>query len=201
MGILTKNPDTYWSKSGDNISNTNSGNVGIGTTTPNQKLHVYNSTNGSNYVRIENPNSGASAIAGIILTNDSGTGGTQQVFSSNYGAGLANTYRVRTDSGLTGGIVLDTGSASAPIQIRTNGTTRVYIDTSTNGGNVGIGGTPNANAILDVQSTTKAFMPPRMTTAQKNAIASPTAGMVVYDSTLNKLCVYTGAAWETITSA
>ena len=66
-------------------------------------------------------------------------------------------------------------------------------------GNVGIGTTPNANAILDVTSTTKAFMPPRMTTTQKNAIASPTAGMLVYDSTLNKLCLYT-TAWQTVTS-
>jgi hypothetical protein len=67
--------------------------------------------------------------------------------------------------------------------------------------NVGIGTqAPNANAMLDVASTTKAFMPPRMTTTQKAAIASPTAGMVVYDSTLNKLCVYT-TAWETVTSA
>lgn len=69
-------------------------------------------------------------------------------------------------------------------------------------GRVGIGTTaPNANAILDVTSTTMAFMPPRMTTVQKGNVASPTAGMVVYDSTLNKLCVYTGAAWETVTSA
>lgn len=68
-------------------------------------------------------------------------------------------------------------------------------------GNVGIGTTaPNANAILDVTSTTKAFMPPRMTTVQKAAISTPTAGMVVYDSTLNKLCVYGAASWETITS-
>ena len=72
-----------------------------------------------------------------------------------------------------------------------------------NTGNVGIGTTPNANAILDVSSTTKAFMPPRMTTAQKFAVASPTAGMVVFDSTTQKLCVYTTTAstWETITSA
>lgn len=76
-------------------------------------------------------------------------------------------------------------------------TERMRIDSA---GNVGIGTTtPNANAILDVSSTTKAFMPPRMTTTQKNAIASPTAGMMVYDSTLNKLCVYT-TAWQTITS-
>ena len=68
-------------------------------------------------------------------------------------------------------------------------------------GNVGIGiATPNANAVLDVTSTTKAFMPPRMTTTQKNAIASPTAGMVVYDSTLNKLSVRGVSAWETVTS-
>jgi hypothetical protein len=69
-------------------------------------------------------------------------------------------------------------------------------------GNVGIGTTtPNASAALDVSSTTKAFLPPRMTTTQKNAIASPAAGMVVYDTTLSKLAVYTGSAWETITSA
>ena len=68
-------------------------------------------------------------------------------------------------------------------------------------GNVGIGTTtPNANALLDIASTTKAFMPPRMTSVQKAAIASPTAGMMVYDSTLNKLCVYGAAGWETITS-
>ena len=68
-------------------------------------------------------------------------------------------------------------------------------------GNVGIGiAIANANALLDVVSTTKAFMPPRMTSTQKNAIASPTAGMVIYDNALNKLCVYTGAAWQTITS-
>jgi hypothetical protein len=41
---------------------------------------------------------------------------------------------------------------------------------------------------------------PNMTTAQKNAITSPTAGRVVFDTTLSKLCVYSGSAWETITS-
>lgn len=54
---------------------------------------------------------------------------------------------------------------------------------------------------MDLTSTTQAFLPPRMTTAQKTDIAPPTAGMVVYDTTINKLCVYTGAKWETMTSA
>jgi hypothetical protein len=56
-----------------------------------------------------------------------------------------------------------------------------------------------ASAILQADSTTKGFLPPRMTTTQKNAITSPAAGLMVYDTTLNKLCVYT-TAWETITS-
>jgi hypothetical protein len=65
--------------------------------------------------------------------------------------------------------------------------------------NVGINTNPNSSAQLDVSSTTKGFLPPRMTTTQKNAISSPAAGLVVYDSTLAKLCVYT-TTWETITS-
>jgi hypothetical protein len=66
---------------------------------------------------------------------------------------------------------------------------------------VGIGtATPDASSLLDVTSLAKGFLPPRMTTAQKNSISSPAAGLIVYDTTLNKLCVRTAAAWETITS-
>ena len=67
-------------------------------------------------------------------------------------------------------------------------------------GNLGIGTTANASAILDAQSTTKGVRMPNMTTTQKNAIATPAAGLMVFDTTLAKLCVYSGAAWQTITS-
>ena len=68
-------------------------------------------------------------------------------------------------------------------------------------GNMGLGtSTPSASAILDVASTTKGVRMPNMTTTQKNAIASPVAGLIVFDTILAKLCVYTGAAWQTITS-
>ena len=53
-----------------------------------------------------------------------------------------------------------------------------------------------ASAILQADSTTRGFLPPRMTTTQKNAIASPAAGLVVYDSTTNKLCCYNGSTWN-----
>ena len=55
-------------------------------------------------------------------------------------------------------------------------------------------------AILQADSTTKGFLPPRMTTTQKNAISSPAAGLQVYDSTTSRPCVYT-TAWESLTSS
>jgi hypothetical protein len=55
------------------------------------------------------------------------------------------------------------------------------------------------SAALDVASTTKAFYPPRMTTVQKNAIVSPQAGAVVFDTDLQTLCSYNGTAWTCYT--
>jgi len=75
----------------------------------------------------------------------------------------------------------------------------VYIDTGVvfkDSGSVGIGTTsPNASAILQTDSTTKGFLPPRMTTTQKNAISSPAAGLQVYDTTLNQMSYYNGTTW------
>jgi hypothetical protein len=68
-------------------------------------------------------------------------------------------------------------------------------------GSLLLGTTTNvASSILTMESTTQGFLPPRMTTTQKNAIASPATGLVVYDTTLNKLCVRGALTWETITS-
>jgi hypothetical protein len=106
-----------------------------------------------------------------------------------FGTAWANTNTTRMD-------ITALGSYAAIFR-NTSGTEIFSIE---NSGTIAIGtATPNASALLDVSSTTKGFLPPRMTTTQKNAITSPAAGLVVYDTTLNKLCVYT-TAWETITS-
>lgn len=52
---------------------------------------------------------------------------------------------------------------------------------------------PSAQVIIN--STTRGFLPPRMTTTQKNAIASPAAGLMVYDTTLNVISYYNGSMW------
>jgi hypothetical protein len=59
----------------------------------------------------------------------------------------------------------------------------------------------SASAIADFISTTKGFLIPRMTTTQKNAIASPATGLQLFDSTLGALGLYSGAAWNSVLHA
>jgi len=68
-----------------------------------------------------------------------------------------------------------------------------------NGGDTA-GFTADTSALLQLDNTSRGFLPPRMTTSQKNAISNPAEGLIVYDTTLHKLCIYTGSTWETITS-
>jgi len=73
----------------------------------------------------------------------------------------------------------------------------LFIKGNTN--NVIIGSTTDvASALLNVTSTTKGFLPPRMTTTQRNAIASPATGLIVYDTTLNLPQFYNGTIWVSL---
>jgi hypothetical protein len=64
-------------------------------------------------------------------------------------------------------------------------------------GPVGVGtSSPNTSSIVDIVSTTKGFLPPRMTTTERNNISSPSAGLVVYNTTTNKHQGYNGTSWN-----
>jgi hypothetical protein len=66
----------------------------------------------------------------------------------------------------------------------------------TSAGRVSVGTTtPNAAALLDLTSTTSGFLPPRMTTAQRDLISTPPNGLVLYNSTTDKLQVRAAGAW------
>ena len=62
--------------------------------------------------------------------------------------------------------------------------------------------TINGSAAFEVESTTKGLLPPRMTTAQRDAIANPAKGLIIYDTTLDCVVVNKGTqatpSWECI---
>ena len=64
-------------------------------------------------------------------------------------------------------------------------------------------GNIDANALLELESTTKGFLLPRMSTVQRLAMTSPAEGMMVYDLTANCTYVYRAAAgnWYSLCSA
>jgi hypothetical protein len=170
--------------------------VGANSDSPKIYLDAYGSINQISFRRANGTQAAPSALLnGEQMANISVFGyGATGYTTSNRGFITFNADENWTDAAQGSRIAFATTSASTAAAA----TERMRINSS---GNVGIGTTsPSASAILDAQSTTKGVRFPNMTTAQKNAIAAPAAGLVVFDTTLAKLCVYSGAAWQTITS-
>ena len=74
----------------------------------------------------------------------------------------------------------------------------LYAGLTANGqsGSIGIGTTtPNTSAALDIQSTTKGVLIPRLTTAQRNLISSPATGLLVFDNTSNSFWFRGATDW------
>ena len=168
------------------------GNVGINTLTGTAKLQVVGSgaTSATTSLLVQN-----SAGTNLLTVLDNGAA------TVNGNTTVTGTLSVTQDVALNNTVLYWAGG----YQIRN--TANGFVFTGATGaatGALGLGMTSgtgiNASCILQADSTTKGFLPPRMTTAQKNAIATPPAGLIIYDTDLNKLCLRTVATWETITS-
>jgi hypothetical protein len=152
------------------------GNLGIGVTTPSTKLDITGShVTGIGLLRL-NSTSGVSAqtfyINGVYKS---------AIFQDN----VTNDFTIW---GREGAITFSTGTTLTE-GMRLNAA-----------GSLGIGATLiNASARLQVDSTTQGFLPPRMTSTQRNAIASPAAGLVVYQTDgVEGLYVRTSTAWRAL---
>ena len=123
---------------------------------------------------------GGSGITGGTFDINTGdldlnsSGGTITIPGFLYGSGTTNTIpKYQTSDGFIGSQIFDNGTS------------------------VGIGTvSPDASAILDLSATTKGFLPPRMTETERLAIASPTIGLMVYQTDEpDGVYVYKAAGW------
>lgn len=162
-----------------------------------------------------------SAIDGILLENSSGNDHALLVSSSNGGglrlnnnAGTTTLVKINDASGnnfinlasIAIGFTsptarlnvrgINAASTSDALLIEDNVGTDLFI--IENAGNIGIGtGTPATSAILDIATTTGAVLFPRMTTTQRDALTAIN-GMVIYNSSLDKLQVRAGGSWVSL---
>jgi len=68
--------------------------------------------------------------------------------------------------------------------------------------NIGIGtAAPHASALLELQSTTKGLLLPRLSTVQRNQVVSPATGLLVYDVTTQTPWIYNGSSWQEVVNA
>ena len=92
-----------------------SGNVGIGTDSPSQKVEVSNNANSSTWLKVSNTDTGTGAASGVLFGNNSGDTGAISLTSSSAG----------------GNLFLRTLSTNA-LTLGTNNTERMRIDSSGN---------------------------------------------------------------------
>ncbi len=161
------------------------GKVGIGESGPNTKLHV---TDGG-------PAGVVTAFTGTIATFESPGDGFLSILTPD--AGIRGILFGEPSSNIAGGIFYNDPGSPDGFQFRVNGNvTKMVIEGD---GKVGIGTTnPDVTALLDLNSTTKGFLPPRMTTVERDAIVSPAPGLRIHNTTIDKAEIFTGTTWKTI---
>ncbi|MFD2721776.1 hypothetical protein ACFST9_23875 [Hymenobacter monticola] len=191
-------------------------NVGIGTTAPSQKLEVagqvYSSTGGFRFPDNTVQTTAAAVPAPQTLTLNgqqlsiSGTGGnsvtlpsaTPQTLTLNgqqlsISGGNAVTLPTPAGDNLGNHTATQNLNLANKLLVGNGGASGLAIS---NGGSVGIGTTsPAASALLDISSTTKGLLPPRLTEAQRDAIANPAPGLEVFNTTANTLSQWDGTRW------
>ena len=58
----------------------------------------------------------------------------------------------------------------------------------------------DSSAALQIESTTKGFLPPRMTTTERNAVTSPATGLMIYNTTTNSIDFFNGSVWSSLST-
>jgi hypothetical protein len=177
----------------------NSTGLSINTTSATARLQVNATSGGANTgIKVVNTGAGTTDFAVFELVNNAAALSQVYLTSSTFvpAGGPRASGGGWYNSG-AGGLAFVAENASADITFHTNTAFAERLRIDQNGG-VNIGGTADAAAssLLEITSTTKGFLPPRQTTAQRNAIASPASGLEVTNTSLqNHPNFYNGTAW------
>jgi hypothetical protein len=168
---------------------TDTANVGIGTNAPAVKLEVSSATGSATPTPTEIRISTTTNASDYSMVSPWGRLSFYSADTSDSGPKVQAAIDAISDTTAGGRMSMVFSS------VVTGGTLteRMRINS---GGIVGIGtASPDGTALLDVSSTTKGFLPPRMTTTQRDAISSPPNGLMLYNSTTDKLQVRAAGAW------
>ncbi len=133
--------------------------------------------------------------AGVSIVGATGAAGATGTTGPQGNTGATGAQGIQGPIGLTGNTGATGTAGASPLTL--NGADAVFTT-----GSLGLGiSPPDASALLDLTSTTKGFLPPRMTAANRSAIVSPVAGLVVYqtDGTAG-LYQFNGATWYQVGS-
>ena len=111
----------------------------------------------------------------------------------------SNSTGIGNNAQVTGSNQIQLGNSEVTL-VNTSGAIAAGLGTSTIAGKLRIGGNTDssASAALEVSSTSKGFLPPRMNNYQKTQIASPIAGLTIWCSNCGEsgeMQVFNGAAW------
>ena len=208
---------TFKIASSDKLTIANSGFIGIGNSSPTARLHISAQGALSTDIVARFRNSANTAdlfnVQGNGITNLISLVSTGGVYINNPANGV---LQVNSGNGINPQLSFNTSNSGTSTLcgllqgdgngfLRLMGGTRLNIGSGTTfamtiiNGNIGIGmgiASPHASAKVQIDSTTQGFLPPRMTNAQRSAIASPAVGLMVYCTDMVEgLYVYKSMGW------
>jgi len=124
-----------------------------------------------------------------------------------YAVGAVNITTAQTDNALfakygVGVVINEDGKSTIDFRIEGDTNANLFF-TKASTDNIGMGtNSPNASALLDVSSTTKGILFPRMTSTQRAAISTPAVGLIVYQTDATEgTYEYTSSGWRVINQA